>query len=166
MGSLSVVTACSVFSPGFLPIYLLPAYEDAVNRPATPPPPYTPLQPAPPLSDPPDEACVSPLVVSVPIDADAADETPEATHIQSHSTNNHNKDLTPGRYRRFTGDSGIEVCDGQDLWDQQDFSEEMLEEEGARQPEEHSDPQTLEPNHVGAHVNTPPVADTQPKCLW
>ncbi|XP_017277129.1 WW domain binding protein 1-like a [Kryptolebias marmoratus] len=146
----------------FLPVYLLPAYEDAVNRPATPPPPYTPLQPAPPLCDPPEEAAVSPLAVSVPIDAD---ETPEATQIPPHSVNNQDKDSTPGRYRRFTGDSGIEVCDGQDLWDQQDFFEdgEMLEEEEARQLDEQRDDcdsQTVERNHIGA------IANTQPKSLW
>ena len=41
------------------------------------------------------------------------------------------RDLTPARYRRFTGDSGIEVCDGQDLWDQHGFlgREEQEEEE-------------------------------------
>ncbi|XP_013860503.1 WW domain binding protein 1-like a [Austrofundulus limnaeus] len=151
-----------------LPIYFLPAYEDADNRPATPPPPYTPLQPAPPLSDPPDEASVCLPAVSIPVDDD---EAPEATQIQSRSANGQNKDLTPGRYRRFTGDSGIEVCDSQDLWDQQDFFEEgeMLEEEGTRQLEEQPDDcdsHSVEHNHVGATFNTTVAANPQPKSLW
>lgn len=151
-----------------MPIYFLPAYEDADNRPATPPPPYTPLQPAPLLSDPPDEAPVCPLAVSIPVDDD---EAPEATQIQSRSANSQNKDLTPGRYRRFTGDSGIEVCDGQDLWDQQDLFEEveMLEEEGTRELEEQQDDcdsHSVEHNHVGATVDTPVASNPQPKSLW
>uniref|UniRef100_A0A1A7WZ20 WW domain binding protein 1-like a n=1 Tax=Iconisemion striatum TaxID=60296 RepID=A0A1A7WZ20_9TELE len=101
-----------------LPVYLLPAYEDAVNHPATPPPPYTPLESAPP----PEEASGSLCAPSFSTNADAAfPETPEATRI--HNTN-HNPDLMPGRYRRFTGDSGIEVCDGPEPWDQEEFDEE------------------------------------------
>lgn len=156
-----------MFPAGLLHIYFLPAYEDADNRPATPPPPYSPLQPAPPLSDLPDEASVCPLSLSIPVDDD---EAPEATQIQSRSANSQNKDFTPGRYRRFTGDSGIEVCDGQDLWDQQDFFEEgeMLEEEGTSQLEERHDDCdscSAEHNHVGA-TNTPVAANPQPKSLW
>uniref|UniRef100_A0A1A8C445 WW domain binding protein 1-like a n=1 Tax=Nothobranchius kadleci TaxID=1051664 RepID=A0A1A8C445_NOTKA len=101
-----------------LPIYLLPAYEDAVNHPATPPPPYTPLESAPP----PEEASVFLSAPSLPTNAYAAlPVTPEATQI--HNTN-HNTDWMPGRYRHFTGDSGIEVCDGLELWDQEEFDEE------------------------------------------
>ncbi|KAG7271106.1 hypothetical protein CRUP_005659 [Coryphaenoides rupestris] len=46
--------------------------------------------------------------------------------------------LTPARYRRFTGDSGIEVCDGQELWDQHGFlgREEQQEEEEENEEEE------------------------------
>lgn len=37
----------SIFSSGFLPNYLLPDYEEVVNRPPTPPPPYSALHTGP-----------------------------------------------------------------------------------------------------------------------
>ncbi|GLD65189.1 WW domain binding protein 1-like protein [Lates japonicus] len=93
----------------FLPTYLLPAYEEVVDRPATPPPPYTPLQPAPSPSNPPEESPCSHLAISIPSDADAVlPATPEAVQTNLNGAYNPNKDSTPGRYRRFTGDSGIE----------------------------------------------------------
>uniref|UniRef100_A0A3B5MAU5 WW domain binding protein 1-like a n=1 Tax=Xiphophorus couchianus TaxID=32473 RepID=A0A3B5MAU5_9TELE len=135
-----------------LPVYLLPAYEETVTRPATPPPPYTPLQLVPPSSDPPEE--VYPL-----------SGTPETTPFYSSSTNGPNKDSTAGRYRRFTGDSGIEVCEGQEHpWDQHEFfdREETLEEEGLRgkdEPDDCTDPQTAEWGLAGG----PAADDTQTK---
>lgn len=123
-------------SPGFLPTYLLPAYEEVVDRPATPPPPYTPPLSAAPPADPPEECPCPHSAVSIPSDADATlPDTPEATQTHLQSTYNPNKDSTPGRYRRFTGDSGIEVCDDQQLWDQHSYleREEEREEEGAGQ---------------------------------
>lgn len=143
------------FSPGFLPTYLLPAYEEVVDRPVTPPPPYTPLQPAPTPTDPPEECPCPHSSVSVPSDADAVlPATPEVTQPHLHSAYNPNKDSTPGRYRRFTGDSGIEVCDGQELWDQHSFleNEEETEEEGTGQMEDPCDrcgPEIFEHSHIG-----------------
>ncbi|XP_035462388.1 WW domain binding protein 1-like a [Scophthalmus maximus] len=139
----------------FLPTYLLPAYEEVVNRPATPPPPYTPLQPAPPSTDPP-EASQCPhasLSVHAVDDDDAAlPATPEDTHGHLHSAHSPNKDSTPGRYRRFTGDSGIEVCDGQELWDQRSLlerEEETGEELGqTEEPCDHFGPGTVERSHA------------------
>ncbi|XP_070771877.1 WW domain binding protein 1-like a [Enoplosus armatus] len=144
----------------FLPTYLLPAYEEVVDRPVTPPPPYTPLQSAPPPTDPPEESPCPHSAISVPTDTDAdaaLPAPPEATHTHLHSAYNPNKDLTPGRYRRFTGDSGIEVCDGQELWDQHGFleREEETEEEGAGQMEdpcERCGPQTFEHSHISDAV--------------
>ncbi|XP_068597222.1 WW domain binding protein 1-like a [Brachionichthys hirsutus] len=127
----------------FLPSYLLPAYEEVVDRPATPPPPYTPAELAPPPpSDPPEASPCPDPVISIPDDGNfALPPTPEVTRGHLHGANRPNKDLTPGRYRRFTGDSGIEVGDGHELWDQQSFLERegATEEEGARQVEEPCD---------------------------
>lgn len=148
--------------PGFLPTYLLPAYEEVVDRPATPPPPYTPLQPAPSPSNPPEESLCSHLAISIPNDADAVlPATPEAMQTNLNSAYNPNKDSTPGRYRRFTGDSGIEVCDGQELWDQHTFleREEETEEQGVRPVEDPCDRcglRTSEHSHIselGIHEN-------------
>lgn len=144
----------------FLPTYLLPAYDEVVDRPATPPPPYTPLQSAPPPTDPPEESPCPHLAISVPSDDDdaALPATPEVMHNHLQSAHNPNKDSTPGRYRRFTGDSGIEVCDGQELWDQHSFLER--EEETAEEEEDTCDPsvpETFEHNHCGGvviHGNT------------
>lgn len=150
----------------FLPTYLLPAYEEVVDRPATPPPPYTPLQPEPPSTDPPTEESPCPhSAISVEIsDADAVlPATPEATQVLLHSAANPNKDLTPGRYRRFTGDSGIEVCDGQELWDQHGFleREEETEEQGAEIAEEPRDPGTFEHTDAVIHENTDGQTESQ-----
>ncbi|XP_039996110.1 WW domain binding protein 1-like a [Xiphias gladius] len=142
----------------FLPTYLLPAYEEVVDRPATPPPPYTPLQPATSPTDPPEESPCPHSAIFVSSDADAVlCATPEATQTHLHSAYNPNKDSTPGRYRRFTGDSGIEVCDGQELWDQHGFleREEEIEERGVGQMEDPCDgcgPRNFENSHISEPV--------------
>ncbi|KAG7999864.1 WW domain binding protein 1-like [Nibea albiflora] len=92
--------------------------------------------------NPPEESPCPHSVISVPCDAEVALPTPpEVTQSHLHSAYNPNKDLTPGRYRRFTGDSGIEVCDGQELWDQHSFleREEETEEDGTGQREDSCD---------------------------
>ncbi|XP_071750836.1 WW domain binding protein 1-like a [Centroberyx gerrardi] len=140
----------------FLPDYLLPAYEEVVDRPATPPPPYSPLQSAAPPADPPEGP---PMPRPRPADGDLPGgdallpAAPEATQTQLHSASHpNNKDSATGRYRRFTGDSGIEVCDGQELWDQQGFlGREEEEEEGVEEVEDPCDrcgPHTVEHTHI------------------
>ncbi|XP_063730601.1 WW domain binding protein 1-like a isoform X2 [Eleginops maclovinus] len=149
----------------FLPNYLLPAYEEVVNRPVTPPPPYTPLQSAPHTpTDPAEDSPCPDLALSVCSDADAAlPGSPEVPLSPLHSASHPNKDSTPGRYRRFTGDSGIEVCDGQELWDQHSFLErEVMEEEGAGQMEEPCD--GLEQSQVsGAEIHRHAAVETEPQ---
>ncbi|XP_008320745.1 WW domain binding protein 1-like a isoform X2 [Cynoglossus semilaevis] len=121
----------------FLPAYLLPPYEEVENRPTTPPPPYTPVQTEPQPTEPSEDLPLRPnLAVPISRIEDAAlQNTPEATNAHLHNGNNPNKDSTPGRYRRFTGDSGIEVCDGQEPWDQRSIlqREEETEEPGVAQ---------------------------------
>lgn len=138
------------YPPGFLPSYLLPAYEEVNDLPVMPPPPYTPLQSAPTSMDPAEESHCPTSVVHVPTDADVA--LPVSVEVLSHvhSTYNPNKDLTPGRYRRFTGDSGIEVCDGQELLDQHGLTEreEETEEEGTKQMEGAYNPQPSGDGHI------------------
>uniref|UniRef100_A0A3Q3W7L3 Uncharacterized protein n=1 Tax=Mola mola TaxID=94237 RepID=A0A3Q3W7L3_MOLML len=134
----------------FLPSYLLPAYEEVNDLPVMPPPPYTPLQSAPTSMDPAEESHCPTSVVHVPTDADVA--LPASVEVLSHvhGTYNPNKDLTPGRYRRFTGDSGIEVCDGQELLDQHGLTEreEETEEEGTGQMEGPYNPQPSGDGHI------------------
>ncbi|XP_028983064.1 WW domain binding protein 1-like a [Betta splendens] len=115
----------------FLPTYLLPAYEEVGDRPATPPPPYSPLESAPQPADLPEEFTCPYSAISIPSDTDAS--TPEITQIHLRSAFTPTKDSMQGRYRHITGDSGIVVCDDQQLWDQHGFleSEEEGEEEAA-----------------------------------
>ncbi|XP_061083651.1 WW domain binding protein 1-like a isoform X2 [Conger conger] len=126
----------------FLPNYLLPAYEEVVNRPPTPPPPYSALQtgptggasPAP--TEPEDGLCPPQPPTPTPPASDSHPPRPsmeelaplgegKALQDQSHVASAlelgeckeplrdfgpEDKEHTPGRHRRFTGDSGIEVC--------------------------------------------------------
>ncbi|XP_068424138.1 WW domain binding protein 1-like a [Clinocottus analis] len=140
----------------FLPTYLLPAYEEVVDRPITPPPPYTPLQSAPPPTDPLEESPGFDPAISVPGDAPPP-ATPEVAQTRLHGAHNPSKDQTPGRYRRFTGDSGIEVCDCQELWDQRSLleTEEETVDEGAGQMEglcERCDPDSRRDHDGGAVI--------------
>lgn len=138
------------FFTGFLPSYLLPAYEEVVDLPITPPPPYTPLHPAPPPTDQREESPCLPSAVSIHINTDAsisAGSDIARSHIQS--SHNPSKEMTPGRYRRFTGDSGIEVCDGQELLDQHRFIDREEETQGEESdPHNHCDSQSFEESNV------------------
>lgn len=162
---------------GFLPNYLLPPYEEVVNRPPTPPPPYSALhqqciptgsgnaapdtrnlQPAQPgslsgtgsnngtmdctaspsIGDPesstplversttkatsgePRNSSSGTAVEEMPAHVSCPDKESECKEellkdYSSESFDHSNafsdaKDKTPGRHRRFTGDSGIEIC--------------------------------------------------------
>ncbi|XP_034884075.1 WW domain binding protein 1-like isoform X1 [Mirounga leonina] len=157
----------------FLPNYLLPPYEEVVNRPPTPPPPYSafqlqqqlPAQCGPPggsppgagptrgpqgaqssplsgpsrsstrppsIADPePPDVPTSPAATKAPgmepsgsvaglgelapgafldKDSDCKEELLRDYGSEQGSALPDSKDKTPGRHRRFTGDSGIEVC--------------------------------------------------------
>lgn len=157
----------------FLPNYLLPAYEEVVNRPPTPPPPYSALHqqcvPACSITPVPDASrdqqsvqnnspvagatesnSRSPSITVVEVSpahlehvsnkvsffesnsytngADPKERTDQVTLMDNDSEYKtelledycsksfdpsafmDSKETTPGRHRRFTGDSGIEVC--------------------------------------------------------
>ncbi|KAM8852536.1 F-box/WD repeat-containing protein 4 [Synchiropus picturatus] len=126
----------------FLPAYLLPAYEEVVDRPATPPPPYTPTALAAPPADSGAEALDLPVAVSVPSDSDG-DATPDLQQTHPQGASHPSKDS--GRYRRFTGDSGIEVCDSHELLDQHGF---LVREE---EPEDEVQPEDGCGGHTSAH---------------
>lgn len=162
---------CSLSSSsGFLPNYLLPHYEEVVNRPPTPPPPYSALQagpapaasgplapeqqegqtatPAPPVSN---SLCCRPSIEEpappslsirskpdnkpgqsaqdsgvIVMSARLRGEGPPSQEKRGESADRSGKDpllkdlsegcpddkdrLPNGRRRRFTGDSGIEMC--------------------------------------------------------
>lgn len=162
------------FSSGFLPNYLLPDYEEVVNRPATPPPPYSALHTGPssvvasPLSSEPQEGhcsaiqptpvpsvsdslCCRPsleepqtptldfrpkpdnkpiqtaqdsgmILLTDGLSRDALTSQEKRSEVRDDTCKDpllrnlsegstEDKDRLPnGRRRRFTGDSGIEVC--------------------------------------------------------
>lgn len=161
---------------GFLPSYLLPAYEEVENRPPTPPPPYSASQPSANAESASqqqsDELCAS-LPPSCAVVASESSSTgqciEDAHHPPAHCpTRNANKpylscdeddqqqqvatattpditkqngdqgldacpeskDKNPGRHRRFTGDSGIEVCVCSRETEEEDGEEHMKELEG------------------------------------
>ncbi|XP_077438948.1 WW domain-binding protein 1-like [Vanacampus margaritifer] len=118
----------------FLPSYLLPAYDEVIDRPSTPPPPYTPVL----ATTPPIDALTESrrlAAASVPGDAVCTD-IPETPQPLPQSTCA-NKESMQCRYRRFTGDSGIEVFDGQELWDQPGFlPREEADDDGVGRMEE------------------------------
>lgn len=157
--SLSLALFCF---PGFLPSYLLPAYEEVENRPPTPPPPYSASQPgqstdsaSPEQTDelrpslqtgstataPESNSTVHCIEESSRPSAhrptgdahkpylsfeedgqqqqDASATSPEITKDGKEPSKSadqgldscpESKDKIMGRHRRFTGDSGIEVC--------------------------------------------------------
>lgn len=91
---------------GLLPSYLLPAYDEVVSHPPTPPPPYSirpPSQVAPLGPERTDE--LQPLSSPRPRECE-----PDAREDQVSQQPREGKEQTAGRHRRFTGDSGIEVC--------------------------------------------------------
>nr|XP_057932905.1 WW domain binding protein 1-like isoform X2 [Doryrhamphus excisus] len=113
----------------FLPSYLLPAYEEVEERPTTPPPPYTPASSAPSPADVLDEPSCPHSAISIGGDdlCTASADVPLPPSPRSDA----NKDSALGRKRHFTGDSGIEVFDGQEVWDQHGLlARDGIEEDG------------------------------------
>ncbi|KAJ8250336.1 hypothetical protein COCON_G00222580 [Conger conger] len=85
----------------FLPNYLLPAYEEVVNRPPTPSSVQPSMEELAPLGEGKalqDQSHVASALELGECKEPLRDFGPE------------DKEHTPGRHRRFTGDSGIEVC--------------------------------------------------------
>ncbi|XP_023371030.1 WW domain-binding protein 1 isoform X2 [Otolemur garnettii] len=106
-GSLLDLRLLSAFKP--------PAYEDVVHRPGTPPPPYT-VAPGCPLT-----ASSEPTCCSSASSCSAPCEGTNVEGVSSHQSAPHQEDeleagVSPAstppscRYRRLTGDSGIELC--------------------------------------------------------
>lgn len=117
----------------FLPTYFLPAYEDVGNRPATPPPPYSESSPLNGIDSDQDRdqaAVASPGTSSPSV-------LSEAAHSDALSSDGP-KEATPSRLRRFTGDSGIEVCEGQEPWERQNVLEHEEKEEEPGDRRDHS----------------------------
>ncbi|XP_036418256.1 WW domain binding protein 1-like b [Colossoma macropomum] len=129
----------------FLPNYLLPEYEEVMNRPATPPPPYSALNAGPPpctAADQQEAHCPSRQATPVPpvsetlcSRANIEEFHTSGVGVYHHKDNSkvqtleemssvekqdmgrkgqlregEEKERNAGRRRRFTGDSGIEVC--------------------------------------------------------
>uniref|UniRef100_A0A672SI05 WW domain binding protein 1-like b n=1 Tax=Sinocyclocheilus grahami TaxID=75366 RepID=A0A672SI05_SINGR len=104
-----------LYLSGFLPNNLLPDYEEAVHRPATPPPPYSALNAGPPTytspltTDQQDVQCAPRQTAPLP---PASDTLCSGLNIEDiHTSNGMDKQNECRKeHRRFTGDSGIEVC--------------------------------------------------------
>lgn len=104
------------FPAGLLSAFKPPAYEDVVHRPGTPPPPYTAV-PGCPLTASRECTCCS-STSSCP----AHSEGTNVEGVSSHQSAPPHQEGEPGagvspaptpascRYRRLTGDSGIELC--------------------------------------------------------
>lgn len=105
------------FSPaGLLSTFKPPAYEDVVHRPGTPPPPYTAASGCPSTASSECTCCSS--ASSCP----AHQEGTNVEDVSSHQSDPPHQEGEPGagvspaptppfcRYRRLTGDSGIELC--------------------------------------------------------
>lgn len=155
MELIAVVLYLLFFSAGFFPSYLLPAYEEVVDLPVMPPPPYTQRHPAPTPTDQREESPCLPSEASIHSNTDApiaADSDIGWSHIQSY--HNPNKKLMPCRYRHFTGDSGIEVCDGRELLDQHRFTDQREEEKQGEEmdPYNDCDSQSFEESNVQSTV--------------
>ncbi|XP_077586402.1 WW domain-binding protein 1-like [Stigmatopora nigra] len=102
----------------FLPSYLLPAYDEVVEHPSTPPPPYTAVLATPPA----ERHAESCHHVAISIPSDAVYTAIPGIHQLNYQSASNNKDMLQGRYRHNTGDSGIEVLDGHEFWDRPDGS--------------------------------------------
>lgn len=114
----------------FLPTYLLPDYEEVGNRPATPPPPYS--ENTPPNSSPSDTPAAMDSPQTSPDTCpdtcpDTSSTSAPSEAPQSHTDSASPKDQTLSRHRRFTGDSGIEVCDGPELWEPQNVLQKEVD---------------------------------------
>uniref|UniRef100_A0A3B4BFG3 WW domain binding protein 1-like b n=1 Tax=Periophthalmus magnuspinnatus TaxID=409849 RepID=A0A3B4BFG3_9GOBI len=185
----------------FLPNYLLPDYEEVVNRPPTPPPPYSALHTGPtttvtsplaseqtegrsassistPLASVSDSLCCRPSVEEPQTPtleklSDSGDSSCKDALLKDLSENSaEDKERLPnGRRRRFTGDSGIEVCvcgtrgsggckeeEGGDFCDscghRASFTVEEDQAPGADRRPSRGPPSPAQPNHL---IGSPPV---------
>ncbi|XP_050982684.1 WW domain binding protein 1-like b isoform X1 [Labeo rohita] len=216
----------------FLPNYLLPEYEEAVHRPATPPPPYSALNVGPPTytgpltTDQQDAHCTPRQTTPVPPASDTLSSRPNLEEIhtsngyhqkedskgeielergrsaqsalpieQPTSTDKQNecrkellrnvampdeKERVLGRHRRFTGDSGIEVCvcgrgleshepkefEGLLSEEDQEDAEDFCEECGLRSYEEENQGLLSPENRLERGASPSPQSQPQPVCLY
>lgn len=104
------------FLAGLLSAFKPPAYEDVVHRPGTPPPPYTSV-PGCPLTASRECTCCS-STSSCPAHCEGTNVEGVSSHqsVPPHQEGEPGAGVSPAptppscRYRRLTGDSGIELC--------------------------------------------------------
>lgn len=104
------------FPAGLLSTFKPPAYEDVVHRPGTPPPPYTAASGCP-LTASSDRTCCS-SASSCPAHCEGTNVEGVSSHQSAppHQEGELGAGVSPAptppscRYRRLTGDSGIELC--------------------------------------------------------
>ncbi|XP_062934679.1 WW domain-binding protein 1 isoform X1 [Cynocephalus volans] len=107
-GSLLDLRLLSAFKP--------PAYEDVVHRPGTPPPPYTVAPGHPSIAPSECTCCSSTSSCCAHFEGTNVEGVTSHQSAPSHQEGDPGAGMSPaptpfsGRYRRLTGDSGIELC--------------------------------------------------------
>uniref|UniRef100_A0A8D2JSS5 WW domain binding protein 1 n=1 Tax=Sciurus vulgaris TaxID=55149 RepID=A0A8D2JSS5_SCIVU len=110
------VPASSLLDLRLLSAFKPPAYEDVVHRPGTPPPPYT-MAPGHPLTASSECTCCS-SASNCPAHCEGTNVEGVSSHqsVPPHQESEPGAGVSPAhtppscRYRRLTGDSGIELC--------------------------------------------------------